>query len=217
MQKPIGMKAVLFLILSAFLGQTANALYVKTMFKGAPEETNLCCIELAHVYYTNNHQYIAMGTSFASLDDALCCEKETGGVDLDLKSISQFQKDSLDAVYAFNKTEKFQQSVNNVLLRYRLTIEGKKGKIEVSQNPVSGKLILSFIAAKAGKMNLTIEPINNNNMFQDEVEVRAGKNEIEINYVPYASEHPQPPFITYLITLINDNEVLGVTYQHQFR
>lgn len=211
------MKALGLLIIAMFSFTNVYGIYVRTYLKGNPDPNKTCCIELAHMYYTNTHEYIAMGTSFASLDDALCCEKENAGVDLDLKSISQFQKDSLDAVYAFNKSDAFKQSVNQVLLKYRLTREGKKGKIEVSQNPVSGKLILSFTAEKAGTMNLSVEPINNKNYFTDEVEVKEGKNEIEINYVPYAGKHPQTPFITYLITLINSNEVLGVTYQHQFR
>ena len=211
------MKALVLLIAAMVSFTNAYGIYVKTYLKGNPDPNKTCCIALVHLYFTNAHEYVAMGTSLASLDDALCCEKEATGVDLDLKSISQFQKDSLDAVYAFNASDAFKQSVNQVVLKYRLTREGKTGKIEVAQNPVSGKLVLSFTAEKAGTMNLSVEPMNNKNYFTDVVEVKEGKNEIEINYVPYAGERSQTPLTTYTITLINDNAVFGVIYRHQFR
>jgi hypothetical protein len=210
------MRAIL-LFATLVVCNNVYGIYVKTMFKGEPDPENTCCIELAHLYFTNNHQYIAMGTSFASLDAKLCCENQLNEVKIDSTTISQFQLDSLEKVNAFNKSAAFKQSVGQAMLKYRLTLEGKKGKIEVTQNPVSGKLILHFTASEAGTMRLSVEPVNNNNVFYDDVEVTAGKNEIEINYVPYVADAHRDPFMTYLIVLLNENEMLGVTYQHKFR
>lgn len=210
------MRAIL-LFATLVVCNNVYGIYVKSMFKREPDPENTCCIELAHLYFTNNHQYIAMGTSFASLDAKLCCENQLNEVKIDSTTISQFQLDSLEKVNAFNKSAAFKQSVGQAMLKYRLTLEGKKGKIEVTQNQVSGKLILHFTASEAGTMRLSVEPVNNNNVFYDDVEVTAGKNEMEINYVPYVADAHRDPFMTYLIVLLNENEMLGVTYQHKFR
>ncbi len=211
------MKTILTLVFAlSFLNQ-ANAIYVKTYLKSASKTEKACCVELAHIYYTDNHEYIVMGKSFASIENKSCCEIAINKVELDLSSLSQFQKERLNEVIAFNESGGIENGRNQELLKYRLTAEGKNGKIEVSQNPISGKLILSFTAVKAGKMNLSVEPLDNKNSFFDEVEVKEGTNELEIDYVPFNGQLSQTPFITYNIGLLCEDEVLNATYQHQFR
>jgi len=211
------MKALLTFVFALGCLNQANAIYVKTYLTNVSKAEKTCCIKLAHIYYTNNHEYIVMGKSFASIDKESCCEIAINEVQLDLSSLSQFQKQHLDDVIAFNESGGIVVGREQELLKYRLAVEGKKGKIEVSQNPISGKLILSFTAIKAGRMNLSVEPIDNNNSFYEEVEVKEGKNELEIDYVPFSGPSSQTPFITYSIVLLCENEVLGATYQHQFR
>lgn len=198
------MKLLLTTAIVTFALFRTHAIQVQTMFKGSPDKMESCCIELAHVYYTDDYEYIGIGTSYVSLNDDLCCAQVLGEVIIDEEAISQFQKDKIPDVYAFNETEAFKRTVARALLKYRLSLENKMGKIEVSQNPISGKLSLKFQASEAGTMELAIEPMGDSKKFYyGTLKVNEGWNETEIDYVPF-SQSKSP--ISLRIALLSEIE-----------